>query len=117
MCKGLGLVALSTLGPVAHIHAHQQPGDVTWILPEYMRVPYLYYDHAQTQWTGVRPQMSDHELEGLLRSSRRVWLVYQTFDVQVIDPTHRIERWLQQSATPSLAFEGFRVTVRLWTAD
>jgi uncharacterized membrane protein len=101
---------------VAYIQAHQQVGDVTWLLSDYLRVPYLYYDRAQTRWVGVSPQKSDDELEGLLRSSRRVWLVYQAIDIQIIDPTHRIETWLDDRATPSLGFDGFRVAVRLWTA-
>ena len=101
---------------VAYIQAHQQVGDVTWLLSDYLRVPYLYYDRAQTQWVGVSPQKSDDELEGLLLSSRRVWLVYQAIDIQIIDPTHRIETWLDDRATPSLGFDGFRVAVRLWTA-
>jgi hypothetical protein len=101
---------------VAYIQDHQQVGDVTWLLSDYLRLPYHYYDRAQTQWVGVSPQKSDDELEGLLLSSRRVWLVYQAIDIQIIDPTRRIETWLDHHATPSLAFDGFRVVVRLWTA-
>lgn len=102
---------------VAYIHAHQLPNDATWLLSDYLRVPYLYYDRAQTHWAGVSPQMSDEELEQLLRSSRRVWLVYQAIDIQIIDPTRRVEQWLQGNATPISQLKLFRVTLRLWEVD
>lgn len=102
---------------VAYIQAHQQTGDVTWLLSDYLRAPYRYYDRGLTRWIGVSPQKSDDELQDLLRPTQRVWLVYQSIDIRIIDPTRRIEKWLEQSATSSLTFEGFRVAVRLWTAD
>jgi mannosyltransferase len=102
---------------VQFVHAHQQPGDVTWLLSAYLRAPYLYYDGGRSEWTGVSPEMTDDELEAALPPSRRVWLVYQTVDQQIIDPAGRVEQWLQLHATPSDMLNVFRVRVRLWTAE
>jgi len=55
---------------IQFIHAHQQPGDVTWLLSDYLRAPYLYYDRGRSDWTGVSPEMTDDELEGVLPASR-----------------------------------------------
>jgi mannosyltransferase len=102
---------------VQFVHAHQQPGDVTWLLSDYLRAPYLYYDRGRSDWSGVSPEMTDDELEGALPASRRIWLVYQTVDLQIIDPSGRVEEWLQLHASPSSMLDVFRVRVRLWTAE
>jgi hypothetical protein len=100
---------------VAYILAHKGPADVVWIQPGYNGAPFNYYSRQALELQYVAPEMTETELQALLGQHNRVWLVYQTRNLESVDPEHKVEQWLSRHLEVSDSLHNYQVRAILYT--
>jgi hypothetical protein len=79
-----------------YIHAQSQKNDLVLLLPNYATFPFDYYNQGKIERAGVQPSSFIPELESLLKSHGRLWLVSNR--ANIADPDRKIEGWLGTKA-------------------
>jgi mannosyltransferase len=110
----------------AYLVEHGEPNDVIWVVPGYYAMPLSYYldraGKADTELGSnpmferqpVSPSMSNSELEALLDKGQRVWLIYHTVNVRLLDPDRRLEQWLTTHLRPVDQLHLFKIEATLY---
>lgn len=92
----------------AHVAAQKEVTDVVVLQPEYMYIPFNYYDEGAT----TRIPFSEDKIGTLLSENKRIWLLSQTRDV--VDVNHSVERWFKGNATEIEQTHYYNLTVTLY---
>ncbi|MCC6453677.1 MAG: glycosyltransferase family 39 protein [Caldilineaceae bacterium] len=115
----------------AYIVEHGEPGDAIWVVPGYHALPLSYYlaradnregeagsdvmfDQQMFDQQPVSSSMNDSDLEARLEKGQRVWLVYHTVNVRLLDPDRRLEQWLNAHLQPVDQLHLFKIEATLY---
>ena len=92
----------------AYVAAQKEATDVVVLQPEYMYIPFNYYDDGAT----THVAFSEDKVGALLDEDKRIWLIAQTRDVA--DVNHSVERWFKGNATEIEQTHYYNLTVTLY---
>jgi mannosyltransferase len=97
-----------------YIYTQVESNDIVLLEPEYMTIPFDYYNHQRVERLGAPFDANNDLLHKLACQHDRIRLVEHTVDH---DPLERTQQWLNARAAPVSTTRFFRIDIRLYQLD